>query len=108
VRLADLVEELDAYFRVPEVRDDDWSGTYQFLYPDPYWREFAEPDYEGRWNGLMVRGDADVERVRTCVFPSDSIIAAVESRSPSSPSIRSRSRTRFEASSRWPVRASSA
>jgi hypothetical protein len=81
VRLDELVSELDAYFRVPEVRGDDWSGTFEFLYPDPYWREFAEPGYEGRWNGLMVRGDADVERARTCVFPSDSILAAVEPRS---------------------------
>jgi putative NIF3 family GTP cyclohydrolase 1 type 2 len=81
VRLDELVSDLDAYFGVPEVRGDDWSGTFEFLYPDPYWRQFAEPGYEGRWNGLMVRGVADVERARTCVFPSDSIIAAVEPRS---------------------------
>ena len=81
MRLDEVVSELDAYFRVPEVRGDDWSGTFELLYPDPYWKEFAEPGYEGRWNGLMVRGHADVERVRTCVFPSDSIIAGVEPRS---------------------------
>jgi hypothetical protein len=45
VRLDELVSELDAYFGVPEVRGDDWSGTFEFLYPDPYWREFAEPGY---------------------------------------------------------------
>jgi putative NIF3 family GTP cyclohydrolase 1 type 2 len=81
VRLDDLVAELDAYFRVPDVVGDDWSGTFEFLYPDPYWREFVEPGYEGRWNGLLFRGAADPERVRTCVFPSDAIIAAVEPRS---------------------------
>lgn len=77
VQLDALVSELDAYFRVPEVRDDDWSDTFAFLYPDPYWREFAEPGYEGRWNGLFVRGAEDVERVATCVFPSDQIVAGL-------------------------------
>ncbi len=73
-----LVAELDRYFRVPEVRNDDWSGTFEFLYPDPYWREFVEPGYEGRWNGLVVRGADEVARVATCVFPSDEIIAGLE------------------------------
>lgn len=78
MRLAELVAELDAYFRVPEVENDDWSGTFEQLYPDSYWREFAEPGYEGRWNGLFVRGGDEVERVVTCVFPADGIIASLE------------------------------
>jgi putative NIF3 family GTP cyclohydrolase 1 type 2 len=77
VRLDELVVELDAYFRVPEVENDDWSGTYEQLYPDPYWREYAEPGYEGRWNGLFVRSGDEVERVVTCVFPADRIIASL-------------------------------
>ena len=51
-----LVAELDEYFRTLEVRNDDWSETFELLYPEAYWRDFAEPGYEGRWNGLMVRG----------------------------------------------------
>ena len=77
MRLDDAVSALDAYFRVPEVENDDWSETYEQLYPEPYWREFAEPGYEGRWNGLVVRGADDVERAVTCVFPSDAIVASV-------------------------------
>jgi putative NIF3 family GTP cyclohydrolase 1 type 2 len=80
VRLDEATAALDAYFRVPDVRGDDWSGTYELLYPDPYWREFAEPGYEGRWNGLVVRGDAEVEQAVTCVFPSDGIVASLEPR----------------------------
>jgi putative NIF3 family GTP cyclohydrolase 1 type 2 len=71
---ARLVELLDAYFGTPAVRGDDWSGLFELVYPDPYWREFAEPGYEGRWNGLMVRGGVDVEGVATCVFPSDRVV----------------------------------
>lgn len=79
MRLDRLVAELDAYFRVPEVENDDWSGTFEQLYPAPYWREYAEPAYEGRWNGLFVRGGDDVERVVTCVFPADRIVALLTS-----------------------------
>ena len=45
MRHDDAVSVLDAYFRVPEVENDDWSETYEQLYPEPYWREFAEPGY---------------------------------------------------------------
>ena len=34
VMLAELVAELDAYFRVPDVRDDDWSEAFEQVYPD--------------------------------------------------------------------------
>jgi putative NIF3 family GTP cyclohydrolase 1 type 2 len=74
VNLAELVAELDAYFRVPEVRGDDWSRAFEQVYPEPYWREYLVAGWEGRWNGLAVRGPDDVERVVTCVFPSDRIV----------------------------------
>ena len=38
-----IVAELDAYFRVPDVRDDDWSAVFETVYPEPYWRDHAEP-----------------------------------------------------------------
>ena len=78
MRRDDLVAELDAYFRTLEVRNDDWAATFELVYPEPYWREFAEPGYEGRWNGLMVRGAAEVRAVVACVFPSDRIVAGLE------------------------------
>jgi len=56
------------------VRGDDWSDLFELVYPDPYWREFAEPGYERRWNGLLVRGGEDVTSVATCVFPSDRVV----------------------------------
>jgi hypothetical protein len=80
VELAAIVAELDAYFRVPDVRDDDWSRAFDDVYPAPYWRDYVEPGYEGRWNGLMVRGADTVDRVVTCVFPSDRIVAGLEPR----------------------------
>jgi putative NIF3 family GTP cyclohydrolase 1 type 2 len=78
VRTDELVEALDAYFRVPEVTTDDWAPLFETLYPDQYWREYVEPGYEGRWNGLMVRGSEEVGQAATCVFPSDQIVAGLE------------------------------
>ena len=80
MRLDRVVAELDAYFRVPDVRGDDWSELFALVYPDPYWREFAEPGYDERWNGLLVRGDDEVGRAATCVFPSDAVVAQLEPR----------------------------
>jgi putative NIF3 family GTP cyclohydrolase 1 type 2 len=74
----ELVRLLDAFFGTLEVRGDDWADLFELVYPDPYWREYAEPGYEGRWNGLLVRGADDVARVATCVFPSDRVIAGLE------------------------------
>jgi putative NIF3 family GTP cyclohydrolase 1 type 2 len=78
VELTALVAELDAYFRIPDVRGDDWSKAFAHAYPEPYWREYVEPGWEGRWNGLMVRGADEVERAATCVFPSDRIVEGLE------------------------------
>jgi putative NIF3 family GTP cyclohydrolase 1 type 2 len=74
VRRDELVGRLDAYFGTQSVRGDDWRGLFDLVYPEPYWREYAEPGYDGRWNGLLVRGADDVRRVATCVFPSDRVV----------------------------------
>jgi putative NIF3 family GTP cyclohydrolase 1 type 2 len=78
MKLEELVARLDAYFHVADVRGDDWSRGFEDCYPEPYWREYVEPQYEGRWNGLMVRGAAEVERAATCVFPSDAIVNGLD------------------------------
>jgi hypothetical protein len=46
-------------FRIADVRNDDWEPIFDALYPDPYRRDYAEPRYEGRSNGLFVRGAVD-------------------------------------------------
>lgn len=80
MKLDALVRELDAYFGVPDVSGDaNWGETYDFL-EAPYWRDYVEPGWHGPWNGLMVRGAEEVERVATCVFPSDRIVAGLAPR----------------------------
>lgn len=71
----ELVAALDAFFRTAEVRGDDWAEIFALVYEDPIWRDYVEPGWVGRWNGLMVKGADTVSRVATCVFPSDAIIA---------------------------------
>lgn len=77
MKLEQLVAELDDYFRVPDVRNDDWSRNFEQVYDEPYWREYVVPGWEGRWNGLSLRGANDVTRAATCVFPSDRIVAGL-------------------------------
>ncbi|HET7044728.1 MAG TPA: Nif3-like dinuclear metal center hexameric protein [Gaiellaceae bacterium] len=80
MRLDDVRQALDDEFRVDLVSQDDWGEIFANVYPDPYWHDYVEPGYETRWNGLMVRGGAEVERVVTCVFPGDGVIADLEPR----------------------------
>jgi putative NIF3 family GTP cyclohydrolase 1 type 2 len=76
VRLADLLVELDAYFRVPDVENDArWYSD-----EEPYWRDYVEADWIARRNGLMVRGGDEVEQVATCVFPSVRIVGGLKPR----------------------------
>jgi putative NIF3 family GTP cyclohydrolase 1 type 2 len=77
MRRDELVGLLDAYFGTQDVRGDEWADLFELVYPDPYWREYAEPGYEGRWNGLLVRGADEVGLAATCVFPSDTVIAGL-------------------------------
>ena len=78
MNLAEIAARLDAYFRVPEVENDAaWGEMYDGLLAAPYWRQYAEPTWERRWNGLMVRGTDEVEQAVTCVFPSDELVASL-------------------------------
>ena len=76
MRLGDVVSRLDAYFRVADVEND--ARWYEDV--EPYWRDYVEPGWLEPRNGLMVRGDDDVERAATCVFPSVRIVAGLEPR----------------------------
>ena len=80
MRIGELVRALDDEFRVDAAARDDWSALFAQCYAEPYWRGYVEPGYEGRWNGLMVRGGGEVEQAWTCVFPSDEIVDGLEPR----------------------------
>jgi putative NIF3 family GTP cyclohydrolase 1 type 2 len=75
VQLDELVAGLDAEFQIDLVRDDDWAPAFAQCYPAAYWRAYVEPEYEGRWNGLMLRGGDEVDSAVTCVFPGDDVVA---------------------------------
>ena len=74
----DLVRALDDYFKVDDVRGDDWDDIFDVVYETPHWRKYVEPKWAKSWNGLMVRGADVVARVATCVFPSDAIFARLQ------------------------------
>ncbi|MFO0598881.1 MAG: Nif3-like dinuclear metal center hexameric protein [Myxococcaceae bacterium] len=69
-----LVQWLDEALGVRQVEGDDWLQILPVVYETPHWRNFTEPEWAPRGNGLMVRGSAEVDHVVTCVFPSDAIL----------------------------------
>ncbi|MDP1823868.1 MAG: Nif3-like dinuclear metal center hexameric protein [Archangium sp.] len=72
-----LVAELDEWFRVADVQDDEWLSLFDVVYDAPYWRDYVDPAWLRSFNGLMVRGADEVTHVATCVFPSDAILRRV-------------------------------
>jgi predicted acetyltransferase/putative NIF3 family GTP cyclohydrolase 1 type 2 len=79
MELAELVEQLDAYFAVAKVRGDDWQRVVGTAYPDGRWGQAVEAAYLERWNGLMVRGAPAVTEVVTAVFPGEELVAGLGS-----------------------------
>lgn len=77
MRRDQLVAELNDWFRVAEVSDDEWVSLFDVIYDTPYWRDFVEAAWVKSFNGLMVRGGDEVTTVATCVFPSDAILRRV-------------------------------
>jgi putative NIF3 family GTP cyclohydrolase 1 type 2 len=75
-----LVRMLDEALGVERVRGDDWVESLSVVYETPLWRDFTEPAWVPRGNGLMVRGADEVAHVVTCVFPSDAILQRVKPR----------------------------
>ncbi len=77
MELAELVQQLDAYFAVAKVRGDDWQRVVATAYPDGRWQRAVEPAYLERWNGLLLRGAPVVTEVVTAVFPTDELLAGL-------------------------------
>jgi len=77
VKLDAIVAALDLFFDLEGLDKD--PGFSQFI-PDTYnaigydWRENFEPTFVERFNGLMLRGDAEVSQVFMAAFPSEEVL----------------------------------
>src|SRR4051794_27336279 len=80
MELASIVVGLNALFGVDRLSRDDWGVAFAHAYgeEDERWREVLEPAFVERWAGLAVAGAPTVDRVVTCVFPGDGLIAQLE------------------------------
>ncbi len=80
VCLIDVVGFLDAYFRVPDLPSDPAFSRFIPMVYDPIgfaWRNFFEPTFTERFNGLMIRGTAQVGKVWCVSFPADEVLARI-------------------------------
>ncbi|MBS4174374.1 Nif3-like dinuclear metal center hexameric protein [Bacillus sp. FJAT-49736] len=77
VKLNDIVLKLDQEFEIKSFgKDSAFSrflpGVYDPIHFD--WQQFFEKDFTQFFNGLMLRGLEDVEKVFLAVFPTDEVL----------------------------------
>ena len=78
---ADLTARLDDYFHLDRFATDDFAILPEFCREAAIpIEEYATPAFLQRFNGLMLDNTGEVGRVYTLVFPSDEVLAEVESR----------------------------
>jgi len=74
--LSQVVNALDSFFKVKELKKDpSMSRFVPMVYKQNHkWKKTLEPDFQKRFNGLMIRGDDKVQTVFTASFPHDEIL----------------------------------
>jgi putative NIF3 family GTP cyclohydrolase 1 type 2 len=80
VNLSAVVKAIDRLFKVKKLKKDpSMSRFIPVVYDDIGfdWRNFFEPDFVHRGNGLMIRGARKIENVFLGVFPSREFLSRV-------------------------------
>jgi putative NIF3 family GTP cyclohydrolase 1 type 2 len=76
--LAEIVQELDKFFGVSEALPDPAFSRFlpsAYEEVDRSWRDWMEPRFCSRFNGLMLRGAEEVTGVFLAAFPSGLVLA---------------------------------
>lgn len=85
---ADLTARLDSFFHLERYESDDFETIIPHSHDAGIAIEdYATPDFLRRFNGLMLNNSDRVERVFTIVFPSDQVLADVETRAAGRPAL---------------------
>lgn len=77
VRLADIVAELDRELNIKAYGKDPAFSRFIPMVYDPIqfdWKAAFEKEFCNIFNGLMIRGDTEVEKVFLAVFPTDHVL----------------------------------
>lgn len=74
--LSQVVNALDSFFKVKELKKDpSMSRFVPMVYKQNHkWKKTFEPDFQKRFNGLMVIGADKIQTVFTASFPHDEIL----------------------------------
>lgn len=74
--LSQVVNALDSFFKVKGLKKDpSMSRFVPMVYKENHkWKKTFEPDFQKRFNGLMVKGADKVQTVFTASFPHDEIL----------------------------------
>lgn len=78
ISISKVTNALDSFFKVKELKKDpSMSRFVPMVYNKQNyieWKKIFEPDFQKRFNGLMVRGVDKIQRVFTASFPHDEIL----------------------------------
>lgn len=71
-----VTDALDSFFKVKELeKDPAMSHFVPMVYKqNQEWKKIFEPDFQKRFNGLMIRGADKIRTVFTASFPHDEIL----------------------------------
>lgn len=74
--LPQVVDTLNSFFKVKELeKDPAMSRFVPMVYKQNHeWKKIFEPDFQKRFNGLMMRGADKIQTVFTASFPHDEIL----------------------------------
>ena len=86
IPLSQIVNLLDNFFQIKQLAQDPaMSHFVPMVYKQAQinWEKIFEPDFQKRFNGLMIRGADNVEKIFTASFPHKEVIQKFLSRSKS-------------------------
>jgi putative NIF3 family GTP cyclohydrolase 1 type 2 len=88
MKTAEVAARLDEFFRLHAYPPDDFAEIEQFSREAGIRLErYATPQFMQRHNGLMLENADEIQHVYTLVFPSEEVLADVQSRADGRPAL---------------------
>lgn len=79
MNLQDLVQKLDNLFEIQKYETDPFSKRIPLFYGlfNIDWRKYIEKSFEEKFNGLMIKGSNEVQKVYCITFPTPDVLEKI-------------------------------
>lgn len=78
--LQEIVTELDRFFGIQQLDKDPAMNRFIPMVYDPIgfdWKNFFEPGFVNRFNGLMIKGEDQVSKIWCISFPNEEVLTQI-------------------------------